>query len=146
MASKKTWKKRAKGQEEARRLDQARAFEAQSKLAAQLRTVDHILTNAELPGPTAEALIAQFRALFERLRLARQTREEQSYEPQDLADMRSSYSLESYQRAHARFIEQMDLDPCIPSQAPPEPVDFKLYGEDDTNPANILKDSPKGHA
>lgn len=143
MASKKTWKKRAKGQEEARRLDQARAFEAQAKLAAQLRAVDHILTNAELPGPTPEALIAQFRALFERLRLARQTQEEQGYQPQDLG---STYSLESYQRAHARFIEQMDLDTRIPSQATPEPVDFKLYGEDDTNPANILKDSPKGHA
>lgn len=78
------WKRRYKAAVSARGVDQAKAFEERSNLLGQLRAVDHILLERELPGLTLEEWSAQARELIQDLVATRLQRKTAGYSKRDL--------------------------------------------------------------
>ena len=105
MASKKHWKKRAKRAERLRGAEQARHFERESKFAAQLRAIDHILEGAELSGPTPEEWMQQARELLFRIGACRRERREDGYTVSDIEKMRSFPYVEHFAPSESDYNE-----------------------------------------
>lgn len=111
MASKKHWKKYAKKIEELRGIDQARHFEERSKLEGQLRAVDHILTDASLPGPTTDEWMSQAQSLLLRLVTCRREKREDGFTAADLEEQRPPWSFPYFE--HFTPVQRIDPTPLM---------------------------------
>lgn len=91
MASKKKWKKRALKAEADRSVDQVLSFERASNLEGQLRAIDHIILQRELPGPTQDEWVIQARTMLQDLVRCRQEQRVDGFTAEDVRQLKHSY-------------------------------------------------------
>jgi hypothetical protein len=110
----KKWKRRYKDAVSASSAASAKAFERQAKLQAQLRAIDHIILERELPGPTPAEWMDQARELMRDLVTCRAEEREEGYSKRDLEQAQYKYQEHFQKPMREAMAKAFDVTPLRP--------------------------------